>query len=766
MLGLVLCATPVGSLDARIVLASIAGTEGKPAATTVIAVDASGTPSANGDFTASGSVSASAAFNRKFSFTIDAVGLTSSSGARMKDALIDRDGSGKLGVRGGTNGIDRSEGFLIGIHAVALEPGCAWQLTGIGFEFIDGDESFTILNRNNPSRRITGTSNGMVDVSDLGLLVNGGSADAEVAAVFANATADPASSFRITGFELDAVRVTPGPDAPWRSVLYPADWQPPAKASFYQDKFIQDFSYAGYQRGESAIPRSGGPVFDVRTYGADPTGAADSTAAIKAALDAASTAGGGVVSLPPGTFKISKTRGSELLRISGNDVVLRGSGPDKTFLLSTTVAMRGLATIRIRGLNPAEGPSVAIAADITTPTKRIYLANASSFAPGNQIEILRDFTAAWIREHGQQTYWNSKTDIPDPANYRRLVTAVNTAENWIEIDIPMRYTCLMRDKSRVRKLSGRVTGCGIEDLSIGNVQHPGSQWGESDHEEPGTAAYDVAFSWVIDIQRAMNCWVSNVRSFRTAGNTATCHNPSNGIRLESSKNITVKNCHFQRPQYGGGAGNGYMYRLQSSNDCLVADSSAEFSRHGFVVSHSGTTGNVFLRCEDRTSGRAIGSGGGYSTAGGDGSDNHMHFSHSNLWDQCRAADSFYEAIFRVTTGHGLSTAHSVYWNTSGSGTAFPDKLVVTEQGRYGYVIGTSGTVDQVLTKDPAKHNTAPADHIEGEGLGGTLFPPSLYQDQLARRLRAGIAVPGRAGAGIKIGGTRSAVHSSALPSKQ
>jgi len=199
----------------------------------------------------------------------------------------------------------------------------------------------------------------------------------------------------------------------------------------------------------------------------------------------------------------------------------------------------------------------------------------------------------------------------------------------------------------------------------------------------------------------------------------------------------------------------------------VANCVAEFSRHGFVVSHSGSTGNVFLRCEDRTTGRAIGSGnGGYSTGGGDGSDNHMHFSHSNLWDQCRAVNSFYEAIFRTSGGHGLSTAHSVYWNISGLGTTFPDKLVATEQGRYGYVIGTSGIAHQVLAKNPAKHNTGPADHIEGEGLGGTLDPPSLYQDQLARRLGAGITVPIRAEVGIKPHGTHHGFHGVVRQSKQ
>ncbi|MCU0749870.1 MAG: glycoside hydrolase family 55 protein [Akkermansiaceae bacterium] len=738
---LILCLAPLHVSDANLVLTSIAGNEGVSADTVNIAVNASGSGSASGGFAVTGNVSAAAARNRNFSLTLDAVGLVSASGARVTDALIDRDSVGKLGVRGGGgNGIDAFEGFLIGINATELEPGHAWQITGIRFEFVNGDESFTIVNRNDPSRRITGTSNTMFDVSNLGLWVNGGSADAEVASVFANTTALATSAFRITGFELDAVPLNAGRNAPWRSVLYPADWQPPAQRSFYHDKFIQDFSYAGYRRGETAIPRVAGPIFDVTSYGADPTGSADSTVAIRAALVAARTAGGGVVSLPPGTFKISNIGGNEILRISGNGVVLRGSGPDQTYLLNTTVAMRNLATIRIRGLNPAEGLPVPITSDITSPVQRIHLADASSFAPGDLVEVLRDFTDAWILEHGQEDYWNAGIDIPDPANYRRLVTAVNTTENWIDIDVPLRYACLTRDNARVRKLTGRISECGIEDLSIGNIQHPGTQWGETDHGVPGAAAYDVAFSWVIDVQRAINCWVSNVRSFQPEGNTSTSHNPSNGIRLGSSKNVTVRNCHFQRPQYGGGDGNGYMYRLQGADDCLVVDSIAEFNRHGFVVSHSGTTGNVFLRCEDRTTSRATGSGSGGYITGGDGSDNHMQFSHSNLWDQCRAVDSFYEAIFRVTTGHGLSTAHGVYWNTAGSGTAYPDKLVATEQGRYGYVIGTSGTVNAVTTKDPSLHHTEPADHIEGVGLGNTLFPPSLYQDQLERRIGTGISI--------------------------
>ena len=40
----------------------------------------------------------------------------------------------------------------------------------------------------------------------------------------------------------------------WRSSLYPADWKPPVGLSFAGDKMIQDFSYAGYRRGEVGIP--------------------------------------------------------------------------------------------------------------------------------------------------------------------------------------------------------------------------------------------------------------------------------------------------------------------------------------------------------------------------------------------------------------------------------------------------------------------------------------------------------------------------------
>ena len=64
-----------------------------------------------------------------------------------------------------------------------------------------------------------------------------------------------------------------------------------------------------------------GPVFNVSDYGATGDGVTDDTAAIQAALNAAFSAGGGVVSLPGGVYATSAA-----LVIPGSNVVLRGAG--------------------------------------------------------------------------------------------------------------------------------------------------------------------------------------------------------------------------------------------------------------------------------------------------------------------------------------------------------------------------------------------------------------------------------------------------------
>jgi hypothetical protein len=178
-----------------------------------------------------------------------------------------------------------------------------------------------------------------------------------------------------------------------------------------------------------------------------------------------------------------------------------------------------------------------------------------------------------------------------------------------------------------------------------------------------------------------------------------------------------------------------MFRLTHGNDCLIADCLADFSRHGFVNSHAGSSGNVFHQCEDRNTRSSTGDN-GYVRTSGDGSDNHMHFSHSSLWDRCHAHESWWEAVHRGWNYQALAAAHCVYWNTSGSGSTAVNggKIVRSGQARYGYVIGTRGEPNGIELRTTG--NSLPLDIAEGEGMGGTLSPPSLYEDQLARRIQS------------------------------
>src|SRR5688572_18882103 len=144
------------------------------------------------------------------------------------------------------------------------------------------------------------------------------------------------------------VLVTTGIAHAWRSAFYPANWTPGFIDS--QGRFLHDWSFAGYHAGEKALPATPpGATYNVLTYGADPSGVADSTAAIQQAIDAAGAAGGGVVYLPAGTFRVKPPAGAVgALYIGKSGIVLRGAGATQTFLFNDETVMRDKRIILIR----------------------------------------------------------------------------------------------------------------------------------------------------------------------------------------------------------------------------------------------------------------------------------------------------------------------------------------------------------------------------------------------------------------------------------
>jgi len=92
-------------------------------------------------------------------------------------------------------------------------------------------------------------------------------------------------------------------------------------------EILTDFSYAGYEHGEKAIPSVSGPEFKVTDYGAVANDEVCDEEAIRKTVAAAEAAGGGVVLFPPGKFLVWCDRNkAEPIRIGTSGVVIRGAG--------------------------------------------------------------------------------------------------------------------------------------------------------------------------------------------------------------------------------------------------------------------------------------------------------------------------------------------------------------------------------------------------------------------------------------------------------
>lgn len=529
----------------------------------------------------------------------------------------------------------------------------------------------------------------------------------------------------------------------WRSALYSGTWEPPTDVRFLKDAFLQDFSYAGYRRGEEPPPQISGPVFAAADHGADPTGGSDSTAAIQAAIDAAAAAGGGVVQLGAGTFRVAPPGdAAQALLIGHANIVLRGAGTEKTFILNTSTDMRARAVLAVRA--PGGGnwrtetsPPVAITADLPGPARSIPVADASGFSVGEWVVLRADATPEYMADLNMTDLWGSpeaRSALGGPLFYRKI-TAVDAERAVIEIDAPTRFILLTRDNARVARTTAFLEEVGLEDFSIGNLQHPGDTgWGEGDYRDPSRSAYDTHASWLVRWQGVRDSWMRSVHSFRPAANTKPVHMLSNGVVLISARGITLEDVEMQRPQYGGGGGNGYMIRFSAAQECLALHCRVLFNRHGFVFSGMQTSGNVIRGgLARRTAWQAEG-----GRTNGRSSDHHMHLSQSNLIDGVTLDEDFFQAAWRGLWGthpHGLTATHSVFWNLEGlrylSGRPF---IVESEQFAHGYVIGTRGPASEIALPRAQGARTDPVDHSEGVGEGDRLWPPSLFEDQRARRL--------------------------------
>ncbi|MBM3290049.1 MAG: right-handed parallel beta-helix repeat-containing protein, partial [Candidatus Hydrogenedentes bacterium] len=489
----------------------------------------------------------------------------------------------------------------------------------------------------------------------------------------------------------------PGPNAgPWRSALYPANWTPAVTDS--NGRFLHDFSYAGYRNGPGAPKGEPKAKFLVTDYGADETGAGDSTAAFQAAIDAAQNAGGGVVFVPAGLYRCDGT-----LLVTASNMVVRGEGPDTSRVYFTAVegmAYKGFLVFRGAVQQDAD---LALTQDGENRSFEVTCADASALSPGDDVALGWTISDAFIEEHGMTGTWRAFNGTWQTV-LRRNVAAVDTssAPHRVTLDVPLRYPAKVRDGASLRAETGYLEECGVENLGIATA-----------------VAWDDAWSQMqvdaIDFDGVKDGWIRNVHSFSSPHPDADGYHLQNGgIKVHASKRVTIADCILEKAQNRGGGGCGYLFQISQCSEVLVRDCTGRDGRHNFIQNWGfGTTGCVFLRCTSSGSTNMLSSSIPIGLPAY--SEYHHSLAMACLVDACTLDDGWYGGNRHdESTGAGHTVTENVYWNTSGAG------LIRSFAYGEGYVIGTRGVRVQTGLGDPRADGTAPEDYVEGKGLGATL----------------------------------------------
>ncbi|HYX34711.1 MAG TPA: glycosyl hydrolase family 28-related protein [Oligoflexus sp.] len=514
------------------------------------------------------------------------------------------------------------------------------------------------------------------------------------------------------------------PASHWRSALYPNDWTP--EWTDPKGNFLHDFSFAGYQRSEvRTADQSQASIRRVTDapYFADATGQSNAAPAIQKAINDAAAAGGGVVLIPAGRFKLEVPPGQKTaLKIQSSGIILRGEGA-ATQLFTRETKMRDNSLIRVAPpvaswKQSSQEPPHFLVRDSAERSRFIDLKTHTGLQKGDAIIIRSDVTLDFAKELGMEGLWDQRLEGP---HFYREIVDIDPMTGRVLVDVPLRFPLKVRDMARVHKVQAPLLEIGIENLAFGMAEQTIPGLGENDFSQQGTAGYQSHRAFLLRFNHVQHSWIHGISSFQLPENKSPVHLLSGGIALHQVRFITVDGSELSYPQYKGAGGNGYLFELQNAQEVLVKNSKATGGRHNFDVKSMGSSGIVFLRCEARE---------GYMTT-----DFHMHLSQAVLFDSMRVDGDQLEARYRDygTMKHGQTSTQSVFWNTHGLRYRTGQSTIVhSQQWGPGFIIGTQGPAHEVTT--PGGRKTEPVDWKEGIGAGENLDPPSLYEDQLRRRL--------------------------------
>jgi hypothetical protein len=453
---------------------------------------------------------------------------------------------------------------------------------------------------------------------------------------------------------------------------------------------IMDFSHAGYMGGGVKIP-------DVPIKITVSPVEGDNTDMIQDAIDQVSkmkleNGFRGAVLLEPGKYDCERE-----LSISSSGVVLRGSGSgaDGTILNltgkpHTCIVVRGEASVSTIG-----EPQLVSDAYVPSGEYSFSLNDASGFAVGDTILIIRPVTDAWVHfmemDHlirdGKEQTWISGEITCD-----RTISLVSG--NRVTVDVPLTDSFdsnyLNPPGTSVVKIStkGELSQIGIENLRIVSPDQSGTI-NERHHR---------AFT----IGRIADAWVRNLKIFNTVNSVSVTGKRITIDQVGIVHNIPTVGA--AKPADFNGSGSQLLF-----NRCSVTGDNLFFFATGAKV----TGPVVLLNCVFR--------GNGWIQP-------HQRWATGILVDGCQVPDGGIDFMNRgeYGSGHGWSVGWAVAWNSKA-------KTLLNQQppGSANWMIGCEGE----KTRRPRPFNKEPN---EPEGIydshGTPVTPASLYLAQLSERL--------------------------------
>lgn len=343
-----------------------------------------------------------------------------------------------------------------------------------------------------------------------------------------------------------------------------------------------DFSFAGYRRGEAALPERA-PEVSVADFGANGADAADDTAAFQKAVAAWP---GKVIRVPAGRYVIS-----DIVVIDKSGTVLKGDGPQRSVLvfpkgleeIRPTPGRTGHGTpttnwswsggfITIRG-SPEHGATLTA---VVKPGRRgeaqLVVADAAKLRVGDEVVLAQsDPDGMSLVEHLYRGDPGKVTDFPARLRRSRQIFRIRAIDgSSVTLDRALRFDVRLAWKPQLLPFAPGVVECGVEGLGF---EFP---------DRPYAGHFKELGANAVAITGAAHCWARDLR----------IHNADSGVFVRSAfctlSEIVLTNA--RKPDRSGNSGHHGIE--MDGDDCLCTRFEIETRFiHDLTVTHG--AGNVF-----------------------------------------------------------------------------------------------------------------------------------------------------------------------------